>query len=157
MTSTLQIYQQLQILIGQMNNCFRKVVLPAFLLLFVWINILATTINVSLGSKLLDHLGNFIFPFSSALTTVSILLLGTFAGLVNKWSKQCGSKFAKKWPLIILGDERSPQQRRDWMSRQVKSCSPMKIRFGNYFMEITTPLVMLALCSKFTIRLILMH
>ncbi|OXA37789.1 hypothetical protein Fcan01_27411 [Folsomia candida] len=139
MTSILQIYHQLQILVGQTNTCFRKVVLPSFLLLFVWINILATTINVSLGPKLLDHLGNCIFPFSSALTTVSILLLGTFAGLVNKWSTQCGTKFAKKWPLIILKDAKSPRQRRDWMSRKVKSCSPLKIKFGNNFMEITTP------------------
>ncbi|OXA37775.1 hypothetical protein Fcan01_27412 [Folsomia candida] len=157
MTSMLQVYHHLQILVGQTNTCFRKVVLPSFLLLFVWINILATTINVSLGPKLLDHLGNCIFPFSSALTTVSILLLGTFAGLVNKWSTQCGTKFAKQWPLLIHIDGKVTRQRRDWMSRKVKSCSPMKIKFGNNFMEITTPLVLQALCTKSTIRLILLH
>ncbi|OXA37842.1 hypothetical protein Fcan01_27409 [Folsomia candida] len=56
--------------------------------------------RLSFLKRLFDHLGNFLFPFASALAAVSILLLGTFPGFANKWSKQRGTKFGKKWPLI---------------------------------------------------------
>lgn len=157
MIEILQVNQQLQVLVVQINTCFRNWVLPILLLLLVLVNILSTNITVSMGSEFFTNMGYLVFPLSFLLTILTILLVGSFAGLVSKWSKSCINKFVKNWSLKILLDTKVDKRNRRWLGRKVKSCSSMKIKFGSNFMEITTPLVMLGLCAKFTIRLMLMH
>lgn len=157
MVLILKVNQQLQVLVAQINTCFRNLALPVLLLLFVFGNILSTNITVSMGSKLFANIGNLVFPLTLGLTIISIVLIGTFAGFVNKWSKDCINKFVKKCGMNIIFGSDVNNKRRSWLSKRVKCCSAMKIRFGSNFMETTTSLVMLGLCAKFAIRLMLLH
>lgn len=146
-------YRQLQVLTSQVNFCYRGTALPFVLLLAMTGSIWGTHLTISLHHKLLEHVGNAIFPFYSLAGTTSIVILGSMAGFINTKSRQCISKLGKVSEL----------QGRKFLSiesfkiwrKMVKSCAPLKIRCKSNFMEMKTPLVMASFCTKSTVRLLL--
>lgn len=129
-----------------MNTAFRRVLLPGFLLIFAFCNIVASTLIVSVGDHMFENFGNLVFLVSFAESVMVILFVGTLCGKVNKKSK------------MFLGQ----LQRRGFMRMEnpvffktVRACSPIKVRFGNNFIEILTPFVMMNLCIKWTVKFLL--
>lgn len=147
-------YITLQILISHINICYRSVALPAALVLYISSSIMGTWSTISLKYKLFQHFGNAIFPFFSFTSSVFILTLTTLAGMLNKKSTKCVSKFGKLVGNFNYSEE---QTGRKCLSRQVRSCSSLRIRFQSNFVEMKTPLVMTLFCIKSTVRLLLIN
>ncbi|OXA42200.1 hypothetical protein Fcan01_23223 [Folsomia candida] len=123
LTLALQIFKQLHILLAQMNFCLRNVCLPMLLVAVITPNILGMSLTILLSARLLDHVGNLFFPLAAAFTTIFIILFGTFAGYVHKWSGKCITKFGKSCAVNCDKMERKV------LGRVIRSCTPMKIRF----------------------------
>lgn len=113
-------------------------------------NVLGMCLTILSGARLLDHIGNLFFPLATTFLTVFTIVFGTFAGFVNNWSTKCISKFQKKCG-------RCDKMERHELRRVIRSCTMMKIRFGNNFMAISTPLVILGFVAKNTVRLLLLQ
>ncbi|OXA38603.1 hypothetical protein Fcan01_26522 [Folsomia candida] len=145
----IQYYKQVEILISHLNYCFQPVVLPAILLYAVSVNIFCTFLTVSTKFRLLEHIGNATFPLMAVVTRLVLLALGLIAGLANKRSITCvvqmRKSFLSKTALenIVL-------------KKMTRALAPMKIRFGNNFITVSTLLVMTAFCARSTVRLLLM-
>jgi len=92
-------------------------------------------------------LGKAVFPMMMIQGYLCILALGRMAGILNKTSKAV---------LLRLRQAHYQQIRKDaYFIGKWKSCAPIKIRFANSFVEISTPLVILCFCLKVTVRLLL--
>lgn len=135
---------------AQINLCLRKVSLPTTVVGVIVSNILGLSLTILLGARLLDHIGNLFLPMATTLSTMFTIVLGTFAGFVYKWSTKCVTKFRKNCTAPTAKMERHV------VERVIRSCTPMKIRFGNNFIVISTPLVILGFCAKYTVRVLLM-
>lgn len=120
-------------------------------------SIWGTYLTIDLHHKLLEHVGNAIFPFYSVAGTTSVVMLGSMAGFINKKSKQCISKLGKVSELQLQGRKFLRRESFKVSRKMVKSCAPLKIRFKSNFMEMKTPLAMASFCTKSTVRLLLMH
>lgn len=148
----MQCYGQFGIFVSQINLAFRSISLPAILTYFLVCNIFGTYLTVSLKSQLFRHMGFVLFPFTMMGSTVGIIALGTFAGLVHKRSIECGSKL-KRAAQLFQGNSNKNTLR--ILQRRAKSLGPLKVRFATNFMEIMTPLVMIGFCAKTTVRMLL--
>lgn len=140
---------------AQINLCLRKVCLPTLLASIVVSNILGMSLTILLGSRLLDHVGNLFFPLATAFSTMFTIVFGTFAGYVHKSSTKCVIKFQRT--CVVNCGNRNKEVENLMRHLVTKSCTPMKIRFGNNFMAISTPLVILGFVAKNTVRLLLLQ
>lgn len=86
------------------------------------------------------------------------IVLGTFAGFVQKWLTKSISKFRKNYS-VNCGNNGGKMQR-TILIRVIRSCSPMKISFENNLKAISTHLssnIGFVHKTKYTARLLLMQ
>ncbi|OXA48922.1 hypothetical protein Fcan01_16166 [Folsomia candida] len=138
-------FQQVEILVSHLNLCFRPAVLPGILLYAVSVNIFCIYLTVSTKFDIQEHVGNAIFPFMAIETAVALLGFGLVAGLANKRSTACTQNM-----------KRTVTRTDVVLKKIVNGLAPIKVRFGNNFIEVTTPLVTTAFCAKSTVRLLLL-
>ncbi|OXA40698.1 hypothetical protein Fcan01_24496 [Folsomia candida] len=62
LTTAVNLYKQIFLLVGQINFCFCQIVLPAILIYGICINILGTYLSVKLNSKLFTNVGSLLYP-----------------------------------------------------------------------------------------------
>lgn len=74
-------------------------------------------------------------------------MMGWLSGLLNIKSKRCIANLARFWVETGVKDP--------WASKRIKALSPIKVRFGNSFIEMKTGLVILSFCLLQTVRLLL--
>lgn len=136
----------LKILEAQINTCFRNLFLPGIFLICTFGNTIGAFFCITQGSA---SFGHFIFLVLTVESTVVILLFGTLCGVLNKRSKmlletlsRCHMDGKLTTKLFV---------------KMVKGTPPMKIRFGNCFIDILTPFVMVSFCIKNTVRLLLLQ
>jgi len=151
-------YRRLGVLELSMNSCFRRVFLPAAIFHISVINVFGMLLTVSIfheggsnKSNRASHgegsLGKAVFPMMMVQGYVAILVLGTLAGALNKTSKAVLGKLRQDYYQKIGRDA--------YFLAKWKSCAPIKVRFANNFVEMSTPLVILCFCLKVTVRLLL--
>lgn len=148
-SNQLQGYIQLKIIEGQINICFRKEFLPGMFLVFGISNVICSYFCVLKIENLFQSVEN-VFFFSVFVEGVFfILFVGGLCGMVNKKSEimlnrlKCGSL------------DRVPD--RMVFRKRVGGCSPIKVKLGSNFVDILTPLRMIVLCIKGTVRLLLLR
>lgn len=145
---SLQHFRQLKIITAQLNYTVSHNFLPSLLLLFCVSNILSTFLTVSYIRKceLFNNLnlGHLVFPSFSLETYLGIVCLTTLPGSLHKKS----TKFLVR--LRIISREKENKSVR----KEVMACSPLKIKFCSNFIAVLTPLVMVGLCVKWTIKLL---
>ncbi|OXA49747.1 hypothetical protein Fcan01_15544 [Folsomia candida] len=142
------LYKQLCVLVGQMNLCFRQMVLPAILIYSISVNILGTYLCVKLNGQLFENVGNVLFPLLAFETFLLIMGFGTTAGFTNKTS----IRIVGKMKMALL---KKNLENQSYIRRMINACGPMRIRFGSNFIEMSTPLVMTCFCVKSLVRLLL--
>lgn len=152
LTVAVTLYRQLSVLVGQINYCFRQIVLPAILMYGITINILTTYLTVTLKSKLVSNVGNLLYPFLAFETF--LVIMGTTAGLINKTSKVIVTKMKVALFDVVMQTGEMREDTR-YMRRMIHACGPIKIRFGSNFIDTSTPLVMTSFCMKTLVRLLL--
>lgn len=152
LTVAVTLYKQLSVLVGQINYCFRQIVLPAILMYGITINILTTYLTVTLKSKLVSNVGNLLYPFLAFETF--LVIMGTTAGLINKTSKVIVTKMKVALFDVVMQTGEMREDMR-YMRRMIHACGPIKIRFGSNFIDTSTPLVMTSFCMKTLVRLLL--
>jgi len=141
-----------------MNSCFRRLFLPATFFFISVLSVFGMLLTVSIfhggasatGPVFLGdggRLGKALFPLLTVHGYGAILALGSVAGRLNKGSKLFLTTLNQ---ALRRNGSRKPQMVSRW-----KSCKPIKVRFANNFVEISTPLTMLSLCLKVTVRLLL--
>lgn len=148
-------YKKIQILTAQINTCFKDSILPSILLICVHSILLGTYLAISIREKLLDHVGNLLFPLCAIFAIGAVFGIGTMTGFVNKGSIQVIRKL-RNVDVSKCGLENRSRNLKVIMKFS-KSLSPMKIRFGNNFMSISTPLVILVFCARNIVRLLLIR
>jgi len=139
------------------NSCFRRICLPAAFIYVCILNVFGTVLTVTIvresghkagpGFNGNSRLGKALFPLMAIQGYVAILAVGSVAGTLNKTSKA----FLGKLKQAHYEDGRKEK----YFMAKWKSCAPMKVRFANNFVEISTPLVMLSYCLKVVVRLLL--
>lgn len=142
-------YQQLEIVVLHINLSYRRIVLPAILFYAVSVNVFCTYLTLANKLDLLEHIGNAIFPIMAAETGLALFGFGLIAALANKRSSRCINQM-KSAP--------SSKAFRDGviLKKTVGGLVPLKIRYGNNFVSVYSPLVMNAFCTKGTARLLIM-
>ncbi|OXA46153.1 hypothetical protein Fcan01_19066 [Folsomia candida] len=124
-----------------------EVFLPSLVLLFGIGNILSTFISMSYlrDGKLFQNFGHFYFLLISLETYLGSLCLGTLSGKVNRVSIQFVQNLAKRSGIagyLVL-------------RKKIKACAPIRIRFGSNYFTILTPLVIIGICIKWTVKFLL--
>ncbi|OXA43168.1 hypothetical protein Fcan01_22135 [Folsomia candida] len=155
LTMALNAYKQISILIGQINLCFRQIVLPAILMFAVSVSILGIYLTLRIGSDMLTNLGNLFFPVIASESLLVVIGMGTTAGLINKKSMGIVKKIKVALVNVIKQSQNVRQDSRH-TRRMIKSSGPMKIRFGSNFVDILTPFVMSIFCVKSLVRMLLL-
>ncbi|OXA49634.1 hypothetical protein Fcan01_15555 [Folsomia candida] len=146
---SVNLYKQPSVLVAQMNLSFRQMVLPTILMYSISANILGSYLCVKLNSQLFSNVRNILFPLLALETFLLIMGLGTTAGLTNKTSM----RIVRKMKVAFLKDNMGNT---GYVRGMINSCSPMRIRFGSNFIEMSTPLVITSFCVKFLVRLLLL-
>lgn len=140
-------FKQLKIILAQINHTVSRSFLPSVFIVFCFTNILSTFIYVSHArtGDLFNNFGHLVFLPISLETNAGIICLETLPGLVNHNSvKFLGALSTSKDSKLGAS-----------FKKDVTAFSRMKIRFGSNFVDILTPLVMISLCIKWTVKLLL--
>lgn len=151
LSTAVNLFKQLGVLIGQINVCFRQIVLPAILMYTICVNILGAYVTLTLNGELFANVGNWLLPFLTLETYFVIMGLGTTAGFINKTSIEIVTKLRVGMLAVV---EQNGEDTR-YMRRMISACRPMKIRFGSNYVDILTPLVMTCFCTRTLVRLLL--
>lgn len=138
--------KHLKILESQFNKCFRTTFHPGMYFFCCFFNIIATFLCVSVGSRLFSEIGNWMFVIVFFNSLVVILIFGYLSGVVNQKSKM---------GINLLKRQRQVNLDRKIFRREIASCAPIKIRFGNNYVDRKTPLVMMTFCIKMATKLLL--
>ncbi|XP_035713072.1 uncharacterized protein LOC118437800 [Folsomia candida] len=142
----LEKYNELRIIESQTNATFRAVFLPCIVLLFAVANILSSFISISClrDGTLFHNFGHLYFLFISLESYLGSFCFGTLSGKVNKVSikllRGLGKHSVADYPAL---------------REKIGACAPIRIRFGNNFFTILTPLVIIGVCVKWTVKLLL--
>lgn len=155
LTTAVNLYKQIFLLVGQINFCFCQIVLPAILIYGICINILGTYLSVKLNSKLFTNVGSLLYPVLAFETLLLIIGMGMTAGIINKTSMLIASKM-KVAIFDVVMQRGKTRVYKIFVRRMINACGPMKIRFGSNFIDISTPLVMTCFCMKTLVRLLLL-
>lgn len=95
----------------------------------------------------MDRLGGVVFVVLSVESFFGNFAFALLAGVVNETSmKLCG-----RLRRVQLGGMVENKQ----FHKRLAACGVLKIRFGDNFVTILTPLVTLGVCVKWTIKLLL--
>ncbi|XP_035707674.1 uncharacterized protein LOC118435560 [Folsomia candida] len=142
-------YIQLKIIEAQMNACFRRIYLPGIFFVFGICNVTCSYFCVPHVQNLFKNVDNFVFVCVLVETVLFILLVVGLCGMLNKKSEIMLNKLR----FNILGKVLD----RELVCKRVRGCSPFKIRFGSNFVDVLTPLRMMVLCIRGTVRLLLLQ
>lgn len=122
LTTSVNLFSQLCVLIGQINVCFRQIVLPAILMYTICVNILGAYVTLTLNGELFANVGNLLLPLLTLETFFVIMGLGTTAGFINKTSIEIITKLRVSMHDVA---EQSGEDTR-YMRRMITACRPMK-------------------------------
>ncbi|OXA38689.1 hypothetical protein Fcan01_26519 [Folsomia candida] len=149
LSKQLRKYNELRIISSQISASFRAMFLTCLVLLFADANILSTFISISYlrDGNLLNNLGHLFFFLISLETYLATLCLGTLSGKVSKVSIQFLQNLEKRGGAESGHDH--------FLQAKIRACAPIKIHFGDNFFTILTPLVIIGVCVKWTVKLLL--
>ncbi|OXA47810.1 hypothetical protein Fcan01_16845 [Folsomia candida] len=133
--------------LAQINLCFRSVFLPTSFAMFALTNVISTFITLSRGSYKVNGLGGMVFLVLSVESFFGIFTIALLAGLVNEESKKLWGKLKR---VELAGRVEDKQ-----FHKRLAACGEVRIKFGDNFVTILTPLVMLGVCIKWTVKLLL--
>lgn len=141
-------YLQLKIIEAQINTCFRKRFLSGIFFVFGVCNSLCSYFCVLHSESMLHHVENLVFPCALVETVFFILFVVGLCGMLNKKSEITLNQL-KFGSLDRVLD-------RKLFCKRVRACPQIKVRFGSNFVDVQTPLRMMVLCIKGTVRLLLL-
>lgn len=143
----------MKLLETQFNQIFRHFGLPFLLLLFnVYFSIYLFAV-IRLTPILHEELILMsILGTMSVNTGILLLVIGTISGQVNRASEICLWRLVQKQDGRVSGNKRKKQIRK----KQYKACMPLAIRFGDNFLDRSTPFVMISFSLQQVVNLLLM-
>lgn len=115
--------------------------------MFALTNVISTFITLSRGSYKVNGLGGMVFLVLSVESFFGIFTIALLAGLVNEESKKLWGKLKR---VELAGRVEDKQ-----FHKRLAACGEVRIKFGDNFVTILTPLVMLGVCIKWTVKLLL--
>ena len=135
-------YRTLKILENLLNDVVRRRLLPCFIWLAPIIETYSGFVSIAL-KDMIPWPEYGIFPFAYVDSTLSVIICTTAASFIHVTSSdllQCVIK-----PRIFNG--RNIKSGIKLRMRELRSCQPLKAKFGLNFADATTPLVVQDFCA----------
>lgn len=140
-------YRQIQILERILNKLLNFLIIPAVISFTPMAEIVTMYVSFTLYKEI-PMPGFVLFPLLMVDVTVINVLTFMLAGWVNSTSKQVLGEYAR---------DPQPFGRRHELTRTIKSCSHLSIKFGSNFVDEGTSLVIQNFCLNQASSLILIR
>jgi len=145
--SCLKLYKKLRVLEQYGSACYAHIFVPSLLLTATVLFFISTYVCLKLVGKI-PMPGFLLFP-GVLVNCIGVLLLMT-----NEAANVFGnSKQVLDECKIII----QPPHKSKLVYQMAAACTPMKVRFGQNFIDKLTPLIMMNFCLSQTVSILLIH
>ncbi|OXA47361.1 hypothetical protein Fcan01_17728 [Folsomia candida] len=143
---TIRMYRSLQLLEIGLNDAIKGQIVPAMIGVCPWLQVFSLFVSINFYREI-PLPGYAVFPMLFVDALLCNLIIGTLAGQINLTER-------------VLADMKRQLKRyavRSWYRKELLACAPLRIKFGQNFIDKGTPLVIEDFCFDQTVNLILLE